>query len=109
MDGSEHDGDELWEFDAETVDIEGILESLEFVISIVELDEVEKISELGENLIVSQKVKHMLIGNTELLLLFLLLVLNDEVIKKYLVEFIEMLLNRYFDPLLRRFLIFTQI
>ena len=51
----------------------------------------------------------MLVGHAQLLLLLLLLVFHDEVVEEDLVELVEMLLQGNLDPLLRRFLVLSQV
>ena len=50
----------------------------------------------------------MLIDQSKFLLLILLLILNNEVVKEYLIQLIQTFLNRKLDPLDRRCLVLIQ-
>ena len=109
LNGPQHDGHELREPDAEVAHVQSFLEFFEFGVAVVELDEVEEVAKLGEHLVVPEEVEHVLVGHAQLLLLLLLLVFHDEVVEEDLVELVEMLLQGNLDPLLRRFLVLSQV
>ena len=100
MDGSEKDGNELREFDTIALEIKSIFKRFYFVVCIVELNKSQQVSLFGKNLVISQEVKQMLIGDTQIFLFISLLVVNNEIVEKYLIEFIEIFFKANPDLLL---------
>ena len=88
MNGSEKNGNELGEFYAITLEVKSIFERFDLIICIVELNKSQEISLFGKNLVVPQEVQQMLIGDTQIFLFISLLIVNNEIVEKYLIDFI---------------------
>jgi len=63
---------------------------------------------LGKHLVVSEEVEQMLVGDAEVLFFISLLVVDNEVVEKNLVEVVEVLLDADPGPLLRGLLVLIE-
>jgi hypothetical protein len=72
------------------LDVESVLDSfIPAFIDIIELKEVTEVGQICEDAIVPEKMHGMLVIDSKLLFFILLLVLDDEVVKEYLIELVH--------------------
>ena len=82
------------------VDIESVLNFFKLAfVGIVKLKKIVEINKIANDCVISQKVHDVLVNDSQIFFFIFLLILENEVVKEYLVELVDGFLNAKFDSL----------